>query len=82
MRTVRVVVTDRLLIAGAQHLRAVLDEYVAHYNQYRPRRAWNLRALDDVIADLAAAGTGAGQASRPLSATAVSKSRAPQLRQG
>ena len=29
--TARSEVTDRMLIAG-QHLRAVLDEYVAHYN--------------------------------------------------
>jgi putative transposase len=29
--TVRSEVTDRLLIAGPRHLRAVLDEYAAHY---------------------------------------------------
>jgi putative transposase len=32
-----------MLIAGPRHLRAVLDEYVAHYNQHRPHRARNLR---------------------------------------
>jgi putative transposase len=43
VRTVRAEVTDRMLIAGPRHLRAVLDEYVAHYNQHRPHRARNLR---------------------------------------
>jgi hypothetical protein len=33
VRTVRAKVTDRMLIAGPRHLRVVLDEYVAHYNQ-------------------------------------------------
>jgi putative transposase len=35
-----------MLIAGPRHLRAVLDEYVAHYNQHRPHRARNLRPPD------------------------------------
>ena len=35
-----------MLIAGPRHLRAVLDEYVAHYNQRRPHRARNLRPPD------------------------------------
>ena len=39
-------VTDRMLIAGSRHLRAVLDEYVAHYNHHRPHRARNLRPPD------------------------------------
>jgi Integrase core domain len=38
--------TDRILIAGPRHLRAVLDEYVGHYNQHRPHRARNLRPPD------------------------------------
>ena len=46
VRTARAEVTDRLLIAGTRHLRAVLDEYVAHYNQHRPHRARNLRPPD------------------------------------
>ncbi|HEY4854361.1 MAG TPA: integrase core domain-containing protein, partial [Streptosporangiaceae bacterium] len=33
VRTVRAEVTDRMLIAGPRHLRAVLDEYIAHYKQ-------------------------------------------------
>lgn len=41
--TVRSEVTDRMLIAGQWHLRAVLDEYVRHYNQHRPHRARNVR---------------------------------------
>ncbi len=61
VRTARSEVTDRMLIAGLGHLRAVLDEYVAHYNQHRPHRAKNLRPPDqhDIITapvtDLAAA---------------------------
>jgi putative transposase len=35
-----------VLIAGPRHLRAVLGEYVAHYNQHRPHRARNLRPPD------------------------------------
>ena len=46
VRTARAEVTDRMLIAGQRHLRAVLDEYVAHYNQHRPHRARNLRPPD------------------------------------
>jgi hypothetical protein len=46
VRTVRAEVTDRMLITGPRHLRAVLDEYVAHYNQHRPHRARNLRPPD------------------------------------
>jgi Integrase core domain len=37
--TVRSEVTDRMLILGQHHLRAVLDEYATHYNQHRPHRA-------------------------------------------
>jgi putative transposase len=43
VRTVRSEVTDRMLIAGQFHLRAILDEYAAHDNQHRPHRARNLR---------------------------------------
>src|SRR5690349_19775627 len=46
VRTVRAEVTDRMLIAGPRHLRAVLDEYAAHYNSRRPHRARNLRPPD------------------------------------
>jgi transposase InsO family protein len=46
VRTVRAEVTDRMLIAGPRHLRAVLDEYITHYNQHRPHRARNLRPPD------------------------------------
>jgi len=61
VRTARAEVTDRMLIAGPRHLRAVLDEYAAHYNQYRPHRSRNLRPPDcgeitpAVITDLATA---------------------------
>ena len=42
VRTARAEVTDRMLISGPRHLRAVLDEYVTHYNRHRPHRARNL----------------------------------------
>ena len=43
VRTVRSEVTDRMLIAGQRHLHAVLDEYVAHYNQHPAAPARDLR---------------------------------------
>ena len=46
VRTVRAEVTDRMLIAGPRHLRAVLDEYAAHDNRHRPHRGRNLRPPD------------------------------------
>jgi hypothetical protein len=61
VRTARAEVTDRMLIAGPRHLRAVLDEYVAHYNHHRPHRARNLHppdsddSLTTAATDLAAA---------------------------
>jgi transposase InsO family protein len=62
VRTARTEVTDRMLITGPRHLRAVMDEYVAHYNQHRPHRARNLRPPDGhdvttaVVSDMRAAG--------------------------
>ena len=61
VRTARSEVTERMLIAGPRHLRAVMDQYVAHYSRHRPHRARNLRPpdCDDVpaapITDLATA---------------------------
>jgi len=51
VRTARAEVTDRMLICGSRHLRAVLDEYVDHYNRHRPHRARNLRPpdSDDIV---------------------------------
>jgi putative transposase len=46
MRTARAEVTDRMLSVGPRHLRAVLDEYAAHYNRHRPHRARNRRPPD------------------------------------
>jgi putative transposase len=46
VRTARTEVTDRMLIAGPRHLRAVLNQYAAHFNQHRPQRARNLQPPD------------------------------------
>ncbi|MFH8386994.1 integrase core domain-containing protein, partial [Kitasatospora sp. NPDC018058] len=47
IRTVRAECTDRLLIAGERHLRAVFGEYSEHYNTGRAHRSLDLRAPDD-----------------------------------
>ena len=41
--TVRIEVTDRMLIFGERHLRSVLAQYSLHYNRQRPHRALQLR---------------------------------------
>jgi putative transposase len=54
VRTVRAELTDRMLIFNQRHLRAVLTEYVQHYNGRRPHRARELRPPqpDHPVADL------------------------------
>jgi putative transposase len=49
VRTARAECTDRLLIAGEQHLRVVLSEFIGHYNAGRSHqgRGMGLRAPDD-----------------------------------
>ncbi|MFH8387822.1 integrase core domain-containing protein [Kitasatospora sp. NPDC018058] len=47
IRTVRAECTDRLLITGERHLRAVLAEYTEHYNTGHAHRSLELRAPDD-----------------------------------
>ena len=61
MRTVRSECLDWILIWNQNHLRKVLDSYVAHHNGGRPHRGLHL----DIPAPLPAAGsrdgdTGAG----------------------
>jgi putative transposase len=52
--TVRTEVTDRMLIFGERHLRAVLAGYETHYNGRRPHRSRQLRPPrpDHPVADL------------------------------
>jgi putative transposase len=47
IRTLRAECTDRLLITGERHLRAILDEYTEHYNTGRAHRSLDLRAPND-----------------------------------
>jgi len=48
-RTARTECTDRMPIAGEQHLRAILSEYISHYNTGRSHqgKGTELRAPDD-----------------------------------
>ena len=52
--TARTEVTDRMLIFGERHLRAILAGYEAHYNGRRPHRSRELRPPrpDHPVADL------------------------------
>ena len=53
--TARTEVTDRMLIFGERHLRAVMSEYETHYNGRRPHRSRQLHPPrpDHPAADLA-----------------------------
>jgi putative transposase len=59
--TVRTELTDRMLILGERHLRAVLAEYAQHYNQRRPHRG---RDLDPPNPDRPVPGEPAARISR------------------
>ena len=71
VRTVRAEVTDRMLITGSRHLRAVLDEYAAHYNRHRPHRVRSLRPPDRGITTMA-----------PVTGLATAQIRRPEVLDG
>ena len=53
MLTVRMDVTDRMLIFGERHLRAVLTEYARQDNRRRPHRACHLlHPQSDPVTDI------------------------------
>ena len=64
VRTVRAEVTDRMLITGERHLRAILEGYAAHYNQHRAHRARSLRPPDSDITLVATTGLAAARIRR------------------
>ena len=46
VRSVRHELLDRTIVWNERQLRALLEEYVAHYNEHRPHRSLGQRAPD------------------------------------
>jgi len=53
-RTIRAECTDRMLIAGEQHLRVILSDYIGHYNTGRSPRAMAWPCAPDDAPDVIA----------------------------
>ncbi|MEX0992231.1 MAG: integrase core domain-containing protein [Actinomycetota bacterium] len=52
VRTIRHELLDQVIILGPRHLRALLDEYEAHYNSQRPHRGIELYAPETIGTDV------------------------------
>jgi transposase InsO family protein len=72
--TVRTEVTDRMLIFGQRHLRAVLAQYAAHYNGRRPHRSRQLPPSPT--------STNSTSDARPCSAGSSTNTSGPRRRPG
>jgi len=81
--TARTEVTDRMLILGERHLRAILTEYESHYNGRRPHRSRQLRPPqpDHPASDLSASGSSADPSSAG-SSKSTSGPHNPQVNYG
>lgn len=77
VRTVRAECTDRMLIAGEQHLRVILSEYIGHYNAGRSHQGegMGLRAPDDAPDVIAFPGPAARVERRPRLAGLINEYR-------
>ena len=56
--TLRRECTDHIIVLNAQHLRGVLREYLAYYNNFRPHRSLSLEAPPRAARPLTADGIG------------------------
>jgi transposase InsO family protein len=81
--TVRTEVTDRMLIFGQRHMRAILAEYEAHYNGRRPTAAASCtrRAPTTPLQTFHGSGSSAGPSSAASSTNTNEPHKSPAQRQ-